>query len=405
MRYKQPSKNHHMNMSNTTNSLVQKLGAQCLKIFFYALDLIVPKKYQLVFCSKVHRQPNQNTFLLFRKAQDLGMPAVFVSDQAALLQEVPGIVPSSGWACFWLVLRAKYVFLSHGPGDIPWAWFSRRKVVCYVGHGIPLKTFMLKNKALKGIEYWRYRLEIASYTYVVASSTCDQRNLARCFRKPLSQVLVTGLPRNDDLESRKDYLRTRFPGKTIILYAPTVRDQPDYRLLPFDDLDLSSLDKFLAQHEMVLLLRHHVNNANVLEVSALDHVFALPNEEVAEIQPHLAAIDVLITDYSSIYFDFLLLQRPVFFIPYDFPQYSHARGLLYTYDEVTPGPHILIQKQLLEELKLLPRFMDRFGGQYQTVRSQFQAYDDKANCQRLLITVIREYDSEDQNFVRQQVKP
>lgn len=256
---------------------------------------------------------------------------------------------------FWKILRSKYIFISHGPGDIIYAWFGSRKVVTYVGHSINLKLYFFTNKSASFYERFFHQLEVPGYDYVVASSKQDQASLMKCFRKEKGKVLVTGLPRNELVVNSNGMVKDFVSNfKKVILYAPTFRDWGVIDFFPFDDLDFDSINSFLKHRDYILILRGHVNDSGDQKAELnYSNIKVLNSDVLPEIQSILGDFDLVISDYSSIYVDFLLTEKPVMFIPYDFEKYQEIRGIIYNYDSITPGPKVYNQKDFLNEMEML----------------------------------------------------
>ncbi|QZA89095.1 CDP-glycerol glycerophosphotransferase family protein [Salinarchaeum sp. IM2453] len=85
------------------------------------------------------------------------------------------------------------------------------------------------------------------------------------------------------------------------------------------------------------------NKSNNIKIASADKY-----EDVNEL---LAITDILVTDYSSIYKDFMLVDRPMIFIPYDYDEYKTEKGLLYDYFDTIPGPAVDSQKDFLNEVE------------------------------------------------------
>lgn len=360
----------------------------CLRLFFRFIDFIVPKDCRLiVVASKSGKLPSANTDVLWREL--LGHPnyQCFRVSRGKPKDYEINLFSFQG---LWKILRAKYIFLTHGPGDIIYMAYSSRKTVTYVGHGIPLKSFIYTNKSLTGKDLWLQKLETPSYDFVIASSGQDKENLKKCFAKNDHQVLVTGLPRNDLLFSESNCLSNMFPEfKRFALYAPTFRDDQDFTFFPFEDLNLDFVNDFFKSRDAVLLLRGHINSSKSLDISNFSNIIIIDQNMVPEVQEILPEVDILITDYSSIFIDYLLLERPVIFIPYDLERYKKMRGLLYEYESVTPGPYVFNQDEFLGELDLL---MDSnpYLEDLKRVKKFFHKFE-AGNSERLLTQILPDY--------------
>lgn len=158
------------------------------------------------------------------------------------------------------------------------------------------------------------------------------------------RVVATGSPRNDELLSattlRVKQARQRIgvDGVNTVLYAPTYRDRW------IGDQHISAIAALLeADSSVEILLRLHPLDANELDLSS-DRVHDVGRSSVNDV---LLAADQLVTDYSSIVFDFALLDRPIsLFVP-DIEEYSHHRGLyLDARDGWSPGPTVFTPTEL-----------------------------------------------------------
>jgi CDP-glycerol glycerophosphotransferase len=124
-----------------------------------------------------------------------------------------------------------------------------------------------------------------------------------------------------------------------ILYAPTFRPGGKVRFFPFADFDYAELSGFLLKNEISVFLRTHPNFEDEIEskLLAMPNVHLFSGRKYIEIMDYLNVFDLLVTDYSSIYFDYLLLDRPIIFLPYDYDDYNAEVGFTVPYNEFTPG--------------------------------------------------------------------
>ena len=354
------------------------------RFLFFLLDWIWSKDDTLVFfLGKSSQVLSASTWIPFLEAKKNPKYTVHYSLNKKNVDL--GIVDYRSLSTFFKLLRARYVFLSHGPGDVPYAWWSGRKVVTYIGHGVPLKSFMHTDNHLSLKEKIVLFLELPFYKYIIASSHSDQENLQKCFRKNDKQVIVSGLPKNDILFNKTHKLKDQYPGKKIILYAPTFRGWGHAVLFPFIDKDIEKLNVFLEENNYILLVRRHRNDPKqgIVNISSIKEFG--PDVE-PEIQFVLNEIDILLTDYSSLIIDFLLLDRPIGLIPYDRNEYLSRRGFHYDYDQVSPGPHILNQADLISFLNMPET--DFAVTERKRIKSIFHAFDDGINSKRMLELIL-----------------
>jgi len=178
-------------------------------------------------------------------------------------------------------------------------------------------------------------------------------------------IIGLGYPRNDvilggddydpelvdsgvDLAARETIIKHRANGGRAVLYAPTFRDNGSH---PTDDgsLDIDHLSEFAGRHNLLVVLKLHPFLAERMSGLSAPHIVQC--SPVSDIYPLLSLFDFLLTDYSSIYFDYLLLDRPILFYPYDMDSYLKGRALLFDYDEMTPGPRAMDFDGLLDVLE------------------------------------------------------
>lgn len=357
---------------------------------FQFLDFLIPKNPQVaIFASKSGKSLNGNIVLPFEVAKkSKKVRAYLISSSPQSLHEIK-IYSLRG---LWIILRAKFVFITHGPNDIFYAHYSSRKIVTYVGHGVPVKSFVFTNRYISKKENFKQKLEVPTYKYIIASSEEDKRRLVQCFDFKAENVLVTGLPRNDLLFLESTKIKSLYPENKLALYAPTFRDDQSFKFFPFEDFSFDKMNHFLETKKTQLFLRCHVNDKTKQEIGSYSNIHILGQEDYPEIQEVLSEFDGLITDYSSIYIDYLLLNRPLAFIPYDLERYKQKRGIIYSYNEVTPGPKInsfegfksFIENNFFKEV-------DEYAEERKRVRNFFHKYDN-GFTQRMLKTVIPNYE-------------
>lgn len=241
----------------------------------------------------------------------------------------------------------------------------------------------LKHKLLKAEK--RSRLQEASQTIgVISTSKFISEIQEECLRLGKSKHFITGYPRLDHLlKPRKNskYSKT-------ILYAPTWRHgRQQTRFFPFKDYNPQKLIKFLEDHHILLLLRPHVNDwvkypklqDQLNQLASLStHIKLATHYQVADIYTILPSIDVLISDYSSIYHDFLLLDKPILLIPYDFAKFEKENGFLYNYQKLAPGPIIKTQRSLLAHIN-----KDNYVSKREVLRNKIFQYQDTGSSARV----------------------
>lgn len=199
-----------------------------------------------------------------------------------------------------------------------------------------------------------------NYTKAVVSSEGVRKNYAEGFGIMEENVYPTGVPRSDVFfdEEYKAYVRDRLhnmytflKGKKVILFAPTFRGTGQASAhYPFEMLDFSKLYHELHE-EYVFLFKIHpfVKNKLTIPYEYADFFFDL--SEYREINDLLLITDILITDYSSVCFEFALLNKPMLFFAFDVESYIEERDFYYDYFNFIPGPLLKTTPEMTDAIK------------------------------------------------------
>lgn len=249
------------------------------------------------------------------------------------------------------ILSCKVWFTSTAP-PLYGMGFRKKYVILNLWHGIPLKKIGMEQKNLSWFTRKYYKYFFAdNYEGVVTTSSHLVHIMSRSFLVEPERIKVWGQPRNDVLFSSNSEgkgLEEVFSGELppyekVVLYAPTFRDHEPTQLFPFQDMDRERLCQWLEEKKIFLCIRLHLYDQTGYQwIQELDRTGSrirfLNEDRTVDIMEALKEFDLLITDYSSIYMDYLLTGKPVLFLPYDQEAYLKERGMNFPYDQVTPGP-------------------------------------------------------------------
>ena len=249
----------------------------------------------------------------------------------------------------WLVARAEYSFHHYGINQLN-RILQFGSIQINFWHGIPLKKigYDVNPRPSKQPNILSRYLNKNGEEYLLSSSEYLSKEIyQKAFDIDLEHILDYGYPRTDvlklnreqmysfcDLYARnlKPYLET-IRGRKVYLYMPTYRDYDDDYFV-HANIDFSKLDNVLDDNNSILFLKlHPLTKRN--NIRGYKNIVEINND--VDMYPFLCFTDYLITDYSSIYFDFLLLDKEMFFIPYDLEEYMASRELYFEYDSVVPG--------------------------------------------------------------------
>lgn len=322
-----------------------------------ALGLCLPKDRRLFIFGG--RQYGGNTAPLFERCAEKGLSGVWLTTNARILAEGrPGVVDARSLGGLWLAARARGVVLTHSLGDFAPARFSsRRTLILNVWHGMPLKRISTADPRFKTRSYARSNLrEMGRFAAMFATSTEMARLFAETFHLTADKVHITGQPRTDILfAAEAPDPDVRFepplpPHTKRVLYCPTWREGTPVRLFPFPDRDLEALQALLEAEDAVLYVRTHPNDPGGLK--ARDRrIVPLQGDKVTEITDVLPRFDALVTDYSSVWYDYLLLDRPTIFLPYDLAEYAEAPGFYLPFEQIAAGPCVFDQAGFVAALR------------------------------------------------------
>ncbi|RVU24521.1 CDP-glycerol:glycerophosphate glycerophosphotransferase [Streptomyces antnestii] len=228
---------------------------------------------------------------------------------------------------------------------------------------------------------------VGRFDHFMVRSEHDVRTLARAYRIPEEKLLRAGYPRNDRLVAARarDEREGRFPRpapatelgipdhRTVVLYAPTFRGLPkDGRTveLPLDVREFA--ERFGDTH--VLLVRAHYMEAASLPATPPGTVIDVSGHH--DVQELLVLADVLITDYSSIMFDYALLDRPLVHFAPDLDAYAAERGAYFDLRARAAGPVAETQEELLRTLDGLKEADGEWQAARRAFAAEFGTYDD-----------------------------
>ena len=201
-----------------------------------------------------------------------------------------------------------------------------------------------------------------NYTYATVSSAHDVPFYAEAFGIPEARVVPTGIPRMDrffDDAARADGLRrarAAFPatdGRFTILFAPTFRgDSQRTATFDFDKLDYAALHAVCVEKDAVVIIRMHPFVTDPLEIPERfrDRLLDGSTTEL-DVNDLLFAVDLLITDYSSIVFEYSTLGRPMLFYAYDLDDYVDSRDFYVPFEAFVPGRIVRTFDELLDAIR------------------------------------------------------
>lgn len=304
-------------------------------------------------------------------------------------ENVQFVSPGAGVKHFF---TAKYFFFSFGKYPIK---PSKNQVVINTTHGSPLKKI---GNYLDDKDY-------NFFTYVLAASDFFAPIIQKSFGCREEQVKVCGHPRNDALFVKNDALgQLGFEEKyhKVILWMPTFR-QSDF--LGQDDIaaadgtglpilsnrnDMERVNERLKEKNCLMIAKiHPAQDLSLIDTESCSNIKIVTNARMQATQCNLYELlshaDALITDYSSVYFDYLLLNRPIGFTVDDIEEYMNNRGFVVDDPyEIMPGAFINTPEEFLRFVDDLLDGRDEFKEKRTKVNDLVNQYHDGRDCERVL---------------------
>ena len=287
--------------------------------------------------------------------------------------------------------NARCVFVTHGEGDVLPIKFSKKTKLILTWHGSAIKKVGFDSPITT---FNRYNLQVLQMfskeiSYILATSEDDKRKMKSAYRVPSEKIIITGYPRHDFLYNKttseinifKEQQGISKEIKKIILYAPTFREDRIAKM-PFSKTDMVALDNFLKENNSILIFKTHVFVKEIDNIG-LDHII-IP-DSYSDPQELLLISDVLISDYSSIMFDFLLIDnKPIISFPYDLEFYKNERGLYYhDYEKFIPAPIVYKISDLIHHLKTIEQWSPEYEEQRRNVNELVNKFHDGNSCKRV----------------------
>ncbi|WP_085306000.1 CDP-glycerol glycerophosphotransferase family protein [Colwellia polaris] len=368
-----------------------------INIILYFFSYLIPKKKSLwVFGAWFGQKYSDNpkAFFEYVNFNQKRIDAVWISKNTDVIQHVRSLGfqahNEQSIAGMWYQLRSEFVFVCQSlHDDLYPATIGKKTKVINLWHGLPLKKIMYdvfgeepKNKNTVGklcdffSPYEKHRND-----YLIATSKETQFTFSTAFRMPLSNTLITGFPRNDIFLAPS--ASSSFKPLFNCIYMPTFRGGKGTECDLFQkyDFNITEIDDLLTKHSIQLTLRMHpVNRPPQSILSQIESSKMLKLDSGKDIYETIHEFDCLITDYSSIYFDFLLSNKPIVFAPFDLEEYKlRERSLYYNFEDVTLTPYCNNWPSVINriiDLKVLGA-SKIYEAQYQELKSRFHLLQDK----------------------------
>jgi len=306
--------------------------------------------------------------------------------------------------------RAKYIVSNSRIPEI--IKLKKEQVYIQNWHGTPLKRLGYDitvdgGNAMNSLKDLRqkYKEDAERYTYMVSPSRFVTEKYKSCFNlaenNPEVKIIEKGYPRNDflytftdeDVKRVKEILGIK-GDKKIILYAPTWRDNQHESGVGYTydiGIDFEKLRKKLEK-DYIILFRPHYFVANQFDFKKYEG-FVYDVSDYEEINDLYIVADILMTDYSSVFFDYANLKRPMIFYMYDLKEYAeNIRGFYIGLEEL-PGKIIEKEDELIDEIINVTNNF-KYDEKYKAFNDKFNYLDDGESSKRVVEEIMNECNNE-----------
>ena len=273
-------------------------------------------------------------------------------------------------------------------------------------HGTPLKKLALDMDKVNSSETTdiedykaKFKKNSSLWDYLISQNSYSSKIFKRAFAFD-GEMLEIGYPRNDILinennETKINEIKERLnidKDKKIILYAPTWRDNEFHRsgIYKFaTEMDFNAMQNALSDEYVLIVKFHYLVKDEINWDEYRD--FIIECNEMWDIQELYLISDILITDYSSVMFDYALLNRPILFFTYDLDFYKDNLRDFYFDINTVPGPLIETTEDLVDFIKNNSKedYFEKYGTKYQAFKETYNEFDKGSSCQSVIELVER----------------
>lgn len=372
---------------------------------FFGLIGKLPKKEIIVFESFLGKQYSCNPRAIYELLQSQNRDFTYywsIDHRYKAKFEEHNVETIQRFTIKWFIvmMRAKYwVFNSRLPKWIP---KPQDTIYLQTWHGTPLKKLALdmEEVLMPGTTTDMYKknfvTEASRWNYLISPNRYSTEIFKRAFDFD-QRILETGYPRNDylfhytedDVKQVKE--RLGIPAsKKVILYAPTWRDNEYYFIGKYKfnvQMDLEKMKEALGEEYMLVLRLHYLVSDHVNLEGVED--FAMDASHYPDIRDLYMIADVMITDYSSVMFDYGVLQRPMIFYVYDIESYrDKLRGFYFDFEKEAPGPLVTTTEEIIQEMKEVDQIRSKYKDKIAWFEETFHALEDGHATERVVKAVF-----------------
>ena len=381
------------------------LKTACVAVYRF-MNIVIPvKKNRIVIASSLGKSYSGNPKALYETIMLHGLDKVYecIWFYEKNRFDIPGNNIQVKYGRFrylyYMATASFWIFDSRCP-----MFIRKRKKVSYLQtwHGTPLKKLALDMDNVymageKSIEEYKdnFKKNVSSWDYLISQNPFSTEVFKRAFCYK-GEMLETGYPRNDVLFVKNNSediaeLKRKFnipDNKRVMLYAPTWRDDEASGIGRYHFSGALDMDKMYAQFgkDSVMIIKYHYLVEDNTDWSVYGDFVRVFDQSVDISYLYLIS-DILITDYSSVMFDYSILGRPMYFYCYDIEKYKNIlRGFYFDFENMSPGPVSKTTEELISDIEG-ERFRE-YEEQYCEFVKRYNPWDCKDSSAKVLKKVL-----------------
>lgn len=323
----------------------------------------------------------------------------------------------------YYIMKSKYVVFCQDIRDLYPVNFYNKTIKIYLDHGIPVKKWELdvldveKNLPLK-VRLKRTLTKIhktmtggdVKYDYFIAASPLHAKCISSALKNHGAKednIISSGTPRNDYLFERKDkdnyFIKEKYanllnfdPTKRVVLYAPAYR-RYNTKIESFSERSNDEIEKIksiLEKNDAILIEKNHFRTYTQNKISGSrdqdNTLIKLPENNIINIQEMLLFTDILITDYSGVFFDYVILDKPMIHYAFDYDYYKTVdTGLYYEIEDFSGGKVTETFDETCKEIDELLKGKDNYKDKRKYVKDKYLEYEKGKASEIIYKTAIK----------------
>lgn len=381
------------------------------KITSFILSLIIHRSSKIILltCSPLQSDKflhnSKYLYLYLENNKNLNYIPVWICNSNQMRQSLHAygfnnVFTSNSLYGIYYILKAKYWFTDFQFLDTCKKYLFGSSVRINLWHGIPQKkiqfdddsSYGFYHKLNKFVQIIYNTLRFNNDSYYVVNGEYEKECFKTAFLVSKDNLPILGSPRLDvllnDIPNSTVFMEEDFKniksmydeGKKIFIYMPTFRDT---------GVDISGwlksdkLKQFLEDNNTVLVCKLHPFDKNSLDFE-LDKSFYKMDCD-SDVYPILKYTDALITDYSSVAFDYLLLDKPIIYHVPDLQEYQDTcRGFYMPYEDFAVGEKTENNSEIITAMQNVIDGVDNYKEQRKALRDRMFKYHDGKNCERVV---------------------